>query len=185
MRYDKGHKNAKRLEIVREASKQFRKNGIAGTGLARVMHEAGLTNGAFSGHFQSKDELVADSLQVCQDEFEEVHLRTLETGGLVGIVRSYLSPEHRDHPERGCPTAALIVELARAPVTTRKAYTIRLENFIDELADVGVKVDRHTLLSTFALMIGSLQLARAVSDKRLSQEILDDGVKAATKLLTV
>jgi TetR/AcrR family transcriptional repressor of nem operon len=30
------------------------------------------------------------------------------------IVKTYLSPEHCDHAERGCPLAALAPELARA-----------------------------------------------------------------------
>src|SRR5436309_6717078 len=36
------------------------------------------------------------------------------------IVRLYLSPEHCDHPDTGCPVAALAPEMARAKLGVRK-----------------------------------------------------------------
>jgi len=35
------------------------------------------------------------------------------------IVKAYLSPEHCDHAECGCPLAALAPELARADATMK------------------------------------------------------------------
>src|ERR1700733_15266162 len=58
MRYEKGHKEATRQHIIDVASKQFRESGVAAAGLAGVMSAAGLTNGAFSAHFESKEDLV-------------------------------------------------------------------------------------------------------------------------------
>ena len=36
------------------------------------------------------------------------------------LVRLYLSPEHCDHPDTGCPVAALAPEIARAKFSVRK-----------------------------------------------------------------
>ena len=58
MRYEKGHKDATRQRIIDVASRQFRENGVAAVGLAGIMTEAGLTNGAFYTHFESKEDLV-------------------------------------------------------------------------------------------------------------------------------
>src|ERR1700754_3117125 len=58
MRYEKGHKETTRRHILGVASAQFRENGIAAVGLAGIMAEAGLTNGAFYTHFESKEDLV-------------------------------------------------------------------------------------------------------------------------------
>ena len=58
MRYEKGHKEATRQHIVDVASRQFRENGVAAAGLAGIMSAAGLTNGAFYAHFESKEDLV-------------------------------------------------------------------------------------------------------------------------------
>src|SRR5580704_2469159 len=58
MRYEKGHKDATRARILEVASRQFRENGVAAAGLAGIMAEAGLTNGAFYAHFKSKEDLL-------------------------------------------------------------------------------------------------------------------------------
>jgi len=62
MRYDKGHKDETRRHILDVASAQFRESGIAAVGLAGIMSEAGLTNGAFYTHFASKEDLVQEVL---------------------------------------------------------------------------------------------------------------------------
>ena len=47
MRFEKGHKENTRRRIIDVASKRFRREGAAASGLAGIMSEAGLTNGAF------------------------------------------------------------------------------------------------------------------------------------------
>src|ERR1700744_6003662 len=58
MRYEKGHRDATRQHIVDVASAQFREGGVAAVGIAGIMTGAGLTNGAFYNHFESKEDLV-------------------------------------------------------------------------------------------------------------------------------
>src|SRR5438094_5895383 len=62
MRYGKGHKQATRHRILEAAGRRFKQDGIDGAGVAAVMSDAGLTNGAFYGHFTSKEDLVANVL---------------------------------------------------------------------------------------------------------------------------
>jgi len=47
-----------RQRIVDTAAVEFRSGGIATTGVADVMAAAGLTQGGFYRHFESKDALV-------------------------------------------------------------------------------------------------------------------------------
>ena len=54
MRYEKGHKDATRQRIIDTASRQFRENGVAAVGIAGIMSDAGLTNGAFYAHFSPR-----------------------------------------------------------------------------------------------------------------------------------
>src|SRR5215216_6519001 len=68
MRYEKGRKDASRRRIIRVAGERFRGDGIAATGLASIMSEAGLTNGAFYPHFQSKAELVGESVAAALED---------------------------------------------------------------------------------------------------------------------
>jgi AcrR family transcriptional regulator len=62
MRYEKGRKDASRGRIMEVAAERFRSDGIAASGLATIMSDAGLTNGAFYPHFESKAELVRESV---------------------------------------------------------------------------------------------------------------------------
>ena len=62
MRYEKGRKDTSRRRIMDVAVERFRTDGIAGSGLATIMKDAGLTNGAFYPHFPSKADLVRETL---------------------------------------------------------------------------------------------------------------------------
>jgi AcrR family transcriptional regulator len=183
MRYEKGHKDATRDRIIDVASRQFRENGVAAVGLAGIMSDAGLTNGAFYTHFESKEDLVRAVLASALNRRETA----LQTGsGLEAMIRDYLSPKHRDGAGRGCPTAALVAEIARRPKTTRDAFTAKVSRFVELIAaqlQVGsARERRRNALAIYGMMVGSLQLARAVNDKPLSDEILQSGVSAALAL---
>src|SRR5579859_4988291 len=116
MRYEKGHRETTRQHILDVASAQFRQNGVAAVGLAGIMSEAGLTNGAFYTHFESKEDLVRAMLLDALRRHELRHRANLENKmGLEATIRDYLSARHRDRPGSGCPAAALVAEIARHP----------------------------------------------------------------------
>ena len=50
------------------------------------------------------------------------------------FIRGYLSARHRDHPETGCPSAALLDEIGRCDKTTRRTYTKAMQESIDAVA---------------------------------------------------
>jgi TetR/AcrR family transcriptional repressor of nem operon len=187
MRYEKGHKDATRQRLLEVASRQFRENGVAAVGLAGIMTDAGLTNGAFYSHFESKEDLVQAVLFNALGRREDT-LRTAAKAdvGLEATIRDYLSPRHRDSAGRGCPTAALVAEIARHPKATRDAFTGRVSEFIALIASQvragPARERRRRAVAIYGMMVGSLQLARAVNDKQLSDEILESGVTAALAL---
>jgi TetR/AcrR family transcriptional regulator, transcriptional repressor for nem operon len=187
MRYEKGHKDQTRQRIIDVASEQFRAQGVAAAGVAGVMSEAGLTNGAFYAHFKSKEDLVQAVLCNTLSKREQTLRAAAETGkGLEGLIRDYLSPRHRDDPDHGCPTAAMVAEIARHPKKTRDAFTGKIGAFVEliaaQIGEGSAPERRKTAIAVYGLMIGTLQLARAVNDKRLSDEILESGVTAALAL---
>jgi TetR/AcrR family transcriptional regulator, transcriptional repressor for nem operon len=187
MRYEKGHKDTTRQHIIEVASRQFRGHGVAAVGLAGIMSDAGLTNGAFYTHFDSKEDLVQAVLANALDRREN-RLRAVaaDNAGLETMIRDYLSPRHRDHPDDGCPTAALVAEVARHPKATRDAFTAKVSTFIELIAtqiSAGpADARRRNAVAIYGMMVGTLQLARAVNDKKLSDEILESGVTAALAL---
>jgi TetR/AcrR family transcriptional regulator, transcriptional repressor for nem operon len=187
MRYEKGHKETTRRHILDVASVQFRENGVAAVGLAGIMTAAGLTNGAFYTHFKSKEDLVRAVLLDALTRREEKHRANLENKvGLEATVRDYLSPRHRDGAGTGCPTAALAAEVARHPKKTRDAFTEKISDIIPlmaaQLRKGTPEERRRNAVAIYATMVGALQLARAVNDRKLSDEILENAIDAALTL---
>src|SRR5213592_221349 len=94
MRYSKDHKQETRQRIVEAAGRRFKQDGIDGAGIATVMSDAGLTNGAFYHHFTSKEDLVAhvlaDQLRTQRHSFDA---QPHDRAGLEAIIRAYLSPQ--------------------------------------------------------------------------------------------
>ncbi|MGA8048427.1 MAG: TetR/AcrR family transcriptional regulator [Dermatophilaceae bacterium] len=187
-RYSSEHKQATRRRIVETAGRRFKRDGIDGSGIAVLMADAGLTNGAFYAHFESKDDLVAT---VVGDQLgrQASQLSGLPAGraGLETFVGEYLSPAHRDHPDVGCPSAALLDEVGRCTEATRKAYTAGATAILDEictrLSPDDPESARGSALALFTILVGSMQLARAVSDTNLSDAVLEEGIRSAEALI--
>jgi len=187
MRYEKGHKDATRQRILDVASRQFRENGVAAAGLAGIMAEAGLTNGAFYAHFKSKEDLLRTVLADALGRRETTLRAVSETrAGLEATIRDYLSPRHRDDPGRGCPTAAMVAEVARHSGKTRDAFTGKVSQFIALIATQirrgSATERRRKAIAIYGMMVGTLQLARAVNDRPLADEILASGLNEALVL---
>ena len=91
------HKEATRRRMIETASRRFKSDGIDGSGIATLVADAGLTNGAFYGHFASKDELIAAVLSQ-QLEVQVGVVNDLPPGlaSVEEYLRRYLSPAHRD-----------------------------------------------------------------------------------------
>src|ERR1700761_8350605 len=138
MRYSREHKSQTHARIVKRASVKLREKGAHGIGVADLMKEAGLTHGGFYAHFDSRDALMIEAFSHAMDRSTE-HWRKQSEGTpaekrLVGIVNTYLSPEHRDNPGQGCAVPALAAEIARESTKTRKAFAGRMEQMVDMLA---------------------------------------------------
>jgi TetR/AcrR family transcriptional regulator, transcriptional repressor for nem operon len=186
MRYEKGRKDASRRRIIEVASERFRGDGIAATGLAAVMGDAGMTNGAFYPHFRSKADLVRETVAATLDGQTDQMRELIAKGGLEAATAFYLSPEHRDNPAGGCTLAALLPELARQPLEARAVYAERFEAIARELAaalPTSTKDREAAAIGIYATLIGSLQLARAVQGTELSDRILAAGQDAVRGLI--
>ena len=185
MRYEKGRKDASRGRIMEVAAERFRCDGIAASGLAKIMSDAGMTNGAFYPHFQSKAALVRETVAAALEDQSEQIQEALDAGGLAMAIDSYLSAAHRDNPGKGCASAALLPEIAREPSETRQLYTERL---LTLLRQVSAELPRTrdpegVAFGIFATLIGTLQMARAVEGTELSDRILAAGADAARTLI--
>jgi len=184
-RYGKEHKQATRRRIIETAGRRLKRDGIDGSGIARLMADAGLTNGAFYAHFDSKEDLVSTTIvDQLREQREKYSAQSLEE-----IVHGYLSTRHRDDTEGGCPSAALLDEIARSADAVKRAYTDGQMAIIDHvaarLAPDDPEAARLRTLGVFALLVGTLQVSRALADRRLSDDVLKQGVQNALALLGV
>jgi TetR/AcrR family transcriptional repressor of nem operon len=192
MRFDKGHKEQTRRRIVETAARRFRKEGVEAVGIAGLMADAGLTHGGFYAHFASKEDLVRAALD---EASAQSHARRAEVlaatpagrQSLEALVRFYLRPTHRDTPEQGCVAAALISEIARHTPETRAAFTERLTGLLEQIAatlpsETATEEKERLAIGIFGVMLGTLQMARAVTDQALSDKILESGIAAALAL---
>jgi len=187
-RYGREHKEATRRRIIEAAGQRLKRDGIDGSGVSVLMADAGLTNGAFYAHFASKEELIATAVgDQLHQQLERYRAQGTDRQAVEQLVREYLSIEHRDNPEHGCPSAALLDEIGRCGDTTKHAYTDGQLRLADQIASILAPSDPHSArgqtLSVFALLIGTLQLSRALTDRRLADEVLERGIDNALALL--
>ena len=188
-RYSPEHKEATRRRIIETAGRRFKSDGIDGSGIATLVADAGLTNGAFYGHFASKDDLVASVVtQQLKDQVRVVNSLPAGLASVEQFLRDYLSPAHRDDLAGGCPSAALLDEVGRCDVAVREAYTEGASSMIQAIARHldGADPERanERAIGLFTLLVGSLQAARAVTDPELSDRILDAAYANAVTLAT-
>jgi TetR/AcrR family transcriptional repressor of nem operon len=190
MRYGQEHKAKTRQKILKAAARLFREHGYDGVGVDAIMAKAGLTAGGFYAHFPSKralfDEALATALEGSNATQAAAKSASVdEAGQLRLMIKNYLSRQHRDRVADGCPLPALTPDAARGGETSRENYERQLLQYVDRLEALlpeGTVARRDTALALMAQCVGSLMLARAVNDERLSDRILKACQQAALKL---
>jgi len=176
-------KEASHERIVDAAARAIRRSGYNGTGVADIMKEAGLTHGAFYAHFESREAMLAEAADRAGAESNALAASVTASvppqQALRALMQVYLSPEHLEGIETGCPMSALGSEMPRQSPEVRSAATRRIKEMIDlvarQMPDWGQPGAHERALVTVATMVGTLTLARAVNDATLS-----DAFRAAT-----
>jgi len=190
VRYPPGHREKSRARILRSAAELFRSEGIAATGVDRVMARAGLTAGAFYAHFPSKDALVAEAVDAgaiasrehWYGRFDDLRGRAWAEA----LVETYLSGEHRDDRTSGCILPSLGGEIGRARRPSRLRFERRVRamfDFIEARTNNELSADRALIVAALAACVGGLLLSRAVVTPALSREILEGARLGANRLL--
>jgi TetR/AcrR family transcriptional repressor of nem operon len=181
MRYSDTHKQETRRKVVQAAATAVRAKGPEGVGVADIMAEAGLTHGGFYAHFPNKEALIVAAIEEAFDQSRRRFARMTDAlpndEALAVFVDSYVTPEHRARPERGCPLATLSSDLPRQSLPVREAYERGVRGLVGRLAgwlpDEGE--DRQSLAaSLIAEMAGAVALSRAISDDAEAARLLAD-----------
>jgi TetR/AcrR family transcriptional repressor of nem operon len=172
-------KEATHERIVETAARAIRRSGYSGTGLAEIMKEAGLTHGGFYAHFESREGMLAEAADRAGAEGVAVLARVAAAApphkALEAMLRAYLSKEHVEGVETGCPVAALGSEIPRQAPKVRRAATRRIKEMVDLVArqspDWGQPGAHERALVTLATALGAVVLARAVDDPKLADAV--------------
>ena len=178
-------KEATHERIVEVAARAIRRSGYNGTGVADIMKEAGLTHGGFYAHFPSREAMLAEAADRAGIETVTASTRIAAAAppnkALQSLLRAYLSKAHVEGVEKGCPIAALGSEMPRQAPDVRRAATRSIKEMIDVVArqspEWGQSGAHERALVTVATMVGTLLLARAVDDPKLSDALLEASLK--------
>ncbi len=178
-------KEASHERIVSVAARAIRRSGYAGTGVADIMKEAGLTHGAFYAHFASREAMLAEAASRACGE-----AAVMAAGAVAGappekalesMLGAYLSRAHLEQVEKGCPLVALGSETPRQAPEVRRVTTRHIKETIDlvarQLPNWGQSGAHERALVTLSTMVGALLLARAVDEPALADALCDSAVK--------
>lgn len=184
MRVSKEQAAENRQKIVEIASRLFREQGLDGIGVADLMKSAGFTHGGFYGHFDSKEDLMAEACSHAANKLVSGLKETVETATenpLAAVATNYLSIDHCQSVGEGCVVVALGSEASRHGEKVSHVLTESLKELFELLATIvpgRSKAARYEkALSTYASMVGAMVLARSVDDPELAEQILNSVMK--------
>ena len=168
--------------IINVASRLFKTNGYAATGVDQIMQEAGLTAGGFYAHFKSKSHLLEQSLEHSLNKSRELLLKGTEH--LSGpeknkfIMKKYVSLLHRDLVENGCIIPALGSEIYRVSKKNKKLVENYLSGWVDILvenmhSEESLTEKRKKAFVWISQAVGAILLSRVTIENSMSEEWLN------------
>lgn len=174
MGHSQASKQATHARIVTIAARRLRMHGLRGIGVADIMEEAGLTMGGFYKHFATREAFVREAM--AEAFLDTDHWTQRARADLRQAIRVYLSASHRDAPATSCGIAAFLNEAGTSGGEARALYTERLRRLLALIASglppgAGDRDARAMLI--FSACVGALTMSRAVSDPKLSRELLN------------
>jgi TetR/AcrR family transcriptional regulator, transcriptional repressor for nem operon len=192
-----GHSKASKADtharLVAAAAARFKERGIDGISLADLMKDLKLTHGGFYKHFNSRDELVTEALQLALAQSGRAMRERLfdrAEPDVPGFVDFYLDESHRSGRAAGCAVAALAGDAPRKSADVQAQFRAQIESNLEaltvalETGDAGLASAeaRATALLVLSALYGALMMARAVGDSPLSREVLQSVRKQLSNL---
>lgn len=180
-------KEMTRQRIISAAGKGIRELGYGGIGVDGIAKEAGVTSGAFYGHFKSKTNVFEATVSSGMKGLVDGITLFQESKGdqwLNAFIDWYLGEEHRQDVCEGCALPGLSSDVVRADKEVHLAYENQLSDAVDVIAK-GLNNDnklkrKKAAWSLLAALAGGITMARAVSNEKLAKEITL-GVKQTVK----
>lgn len=190
MRYSAEQKLEARARIVEASGRAFRRHGYGGVGVDGLAKEAGVTSGAFYGHFKSKDEAFREiAVGGLKDLAAAVEGLQAEYGAawIDPFVDFYLGERRTCDLGQSCALQSLTPDVMRAGETVRGDYEAAFTGVVDVVARGLTGLERGTAhdraLALLALLSGGVTLARSMASPRMSEGIAESLRAGAMALL--
>jgi TetR/AcrR family transcriptional repressor of nem operon len=181
MRYDTEHKARTRVRLLTEAAIMLREEGPHGLSVVTLMKRQGLTHGGFYAHFASKDDLIAQAIDVMFErtcERFQMRTRGLEPqAALMAYITYYLSPAHYNKPGQGCAIPATAGDVARLEPEARKRFEVGVTTLQKLIADqfrqmaFAPEEAMNQAAALLADLSGAVIMARAVKSSVMQKHI--------------
>jgi TetR/AcrR family transcriptional regulator, transcriptional repressor for nem operon len=190
MGHSKASKATTHARLVEAAAARFKERGVDGISLSDLMKELKLTHGGFYKHFDSRDELVTEALELALTQTGQAmreHLLDGDKPQITALLDFYLTEAHRDGRAGGCAVAALAGDAPRKSAEVQAQFRKHIERNIETLSEAlgpGGSADdsRATAILVLSVLYGALIMARAVGDSPLSREVLRTVRRRASNL---
>ncbi|PKA39986.1 TetR/AcrR family transcriptional regulator [Rhizobium sullae] len=189
MRYQSDHKEEAKAKLLDAAGRGFRRQGFGGIGVDGLAKEAGVTSGAFYGHFKSKDAAFEAAAVAGLDNLRESIAKLQAEEGdrwTETFIDFYLGELLRCSPDNSCGLQSLTSDVTRSSKDTKTAYGMALESVAQQLADKlegrTEEEKRRKAWSLMALLSGGVTMARSVASPEL-QDSIASHLKQAARLL--
>lgn len=188
MRYPPGQKEKAKDAILRAGAQALRKHGFNGVGVDGLAAAAGVTSGAFYSNFPKKEALLEGVIE------EFLGRPFIDSTGPVAERRQllrqwlheYVSAYHRENPAIGCVMPTLSADVARASAAVREVYRIKMAELVRKVSTVlgGAEADRERRAwSIVAMMVGGIEIARAMADGPDSDRAIEHVLKTALSFI--
>lgn len=179
-RYKQYQKEQTREKIIAAVGRCFRKDGYSGIGVDGLAKEAGVTSGAFYGHFDSKKSAFAaaivdglnglgQAITGLQQQYSEAWWEE--------FAKIYMNQKRTCDLTESCALQTLTPEIGRSDETIREIFETELLKII-ELANENLSQTQTAIqnanektIVNLAMLVGGVTLARAVKDEKLANEI--------------
>jgi TetR/AcrR family transcriptional repressor of nem operon len=191
MRKSKVETAETRKRIVTMASKVFLEQGLAATGISEIMVAAGLTQGGFYRHFESKEQLIAEASEAAFDQaFEaigKVVAGMAPQEALDKVVHIYLYQRQTKDTTYLCPLASLGSELPHADEHVKAIANGSYKRMVGFIAGLTQQLNvadyagvADAIVST---MLGAVTIARLALTDASAEAILANAQNTINILL--
>ena len=175
MRYTADHKEATKRRILTAAGRGFRKTGFGALGVDGLASEAGVTSGAFYGHFRSKADAFRAAIAAGIADLRGA-IEVLQTergpGWVEALARFYFTERVTCDLAEGCALPSLSADVARSDAKTKAVFESELLTLLATIEKGLVAPDAAArAIVMAALLAGGVTLARSVRDKHLRDRI--------------